>query len=132
MDDLIIDTIYEIHQPIIDIDHSETFEDPLDFQGDSTFFNLSETRAGGSGPPKPLEINPPLASIPAPRLNFIFGGSMAANQLWLTINDLAIPRPQNPLPQHLEKLFPKFDHDDNILPKKHIDKFMLAMNIINV
>ena len=27
---------------------------------------------------------------------------------------------------------PKFDIDDDILPKTHIDKFMLAMNIMNV
>ena len=27
---------------------------------------------------------------------------------------------------------PKFDPDDDILPKTHIDKFMLAMNIMNV
>jgi hypothetical protein len=27
---------------------------------------------------------------------------------------------------------PKFDPDDDILPKTHIDKFMIAMNIMNV
>ena len=27
---------------------------------------------------------------------------------------------------------PKFDPDDDILPKNHIDKFMLALNIMNV
>ena len=42
---IIIVTIFEICQPIIDIAHSETFEDPLDFQGDSTFFNFDETQA---------------------------------------------------------------------------------------
>ena len=57
---------------------------------------------------------------------------MAANPWWLTVNALAIPRPQNPLPKHPEKLLPKFDPDDDILPKNHIDKFMLAMNIMNV
>jgi len=66
IDDLIIDTISKIHQPIIDIAHSETSEDPLDFQGDSTFFNFSETQLGGSGPPEPPETNPPLGSIPSP------------------------------------------------------------------
>ena len=65
IDDLIIDTISEIHQPIIDIAHSETFENPLDFQGDSTLFNLSETQAGGSGPPEPPKNNTPLDSIPS-------------------------------------------------------------------
>ena len=64
IDNLIIDTISKIHQPIIDIAHSETFEDSLDFQGDSTFFNLSETQAGGFGPLGPPKTNPPLPSIP--------------------------------------------------------------------
>jgi hypothetical protein len=60
INNLIIDTISEIHQPIIDIAHSETFEDPLDFQGDSTFFNFAETQVGGSGLVEPTETNPPL------------------------------------------------------------------------
>ena len=64
--DLIIDTISKIHQPIIDIAHSKTSEDPLDFQGDTTFFNFYETQAGGPGPPEPPETNPPLGSIPSP------------------------------------------------------------------
>ena len=79
IDDLIIDTISKIHQPIIDIAHSKTFEDPLDFQGDSTFFNFSETQVGGSGPPEPPETNPPLGSIPSPQSNFTFRGNMASN-----------------------------------------------------
>ena len=57
---------------------------------------------------------------------------MEANPRWLTINHLAITRPQNPLPKNPEKLLPKFNHDNDILPKTHIDKFMLAMNIMNV
>ena len=72
IDDLIIDKILEIHQPIIDIAHFETFEDPefqnlADFQEeDPTFFNFLETQAGGPGPLDPPETNPPLASIPSP------------------------------------------------------------------
>ena len=57
---------------------------------------------------------------------------METNQPWLTINALAIHEPQNPLPKHPEKLLPKFDPDDDILPEDHINKFMLAMNIMNV
>ena len=57
---------------------------------------------------------------------------MAANPRWLTINALVIPGPQNPLPKHLEKLLPKLDPDADMLPKNHIDKFMLDMNIMNV
>ena len=79
IDDLIIDTISEIHQPIIDIAHSETAEDPLDFQGDSAFFNFSETQVGGSEPPETPKNNPPLVSTPSPQLDSTFGGSMAAN-----------------------------------------------------
>ena len=57
---------------------------------------------------------------------------MATNPRWLTINALAIPRPQNPLPKHPKFFLPKFDPNDDILPKNHVDKFMLAMNIMNV
>ena len=66
IDDLIIDTISEIHQPITEIAHSETSKDPVDFHEDPTFFDFPETQAGGSGPPEPPEINPPLDSIPSP------------------------------------------------------------------
>ena len=104
----------------------------MDFQGSSTFFNFPKTQASGSKPPEPSETNPPLGSIPSPRLNFTFGGSMAANPRWVTINPLAIARPPNDLPKNPDKLLPKFDPNDDILPKTHIDKFMLAMNIMNV
>ena len=57
---------------------------------------------------------------------------MASNQPWLTVNALAISRPQNPLPNHPEKLFPKFDPDKDILRKDHIKKFMLTLNLMNV
>jgi hypothetical protein len=57
---------------------------------------------------------------------------MVANPRWLTINPLSITRPQNPLPKNPEKLLPKFDPNDDILPKTHIDKFLLSMNIMNV
>ena len=50
----------------------------------------------------------------------------------LTIDSLAIPGCQNPLPKNPEKLLPKFDRDDDILPKNHIKKFMIALNMINV
>ena len=75
----------------------------MDFQGDSTLFNLSKTQAGGSGPPEPPKTNPPLGSIPSPQLNFTFRGNMAANPRWITINPLAIVGPQNDLPKNPEK-----------------------------
>ena len=57
---------------------------------------------------------------------------MESNPQRLTINALSIPGPQNPLPKHPEKIFPKFDPDDDILLQNHINKFTLAMNIMNV
>ena len=104
----------------------------MDFQEDPTFFNFPKTQVGGSGPPKSLDTNPPLAFIPYPRLNFTFGGTMEANQPWLTINALDIPRPQNPLPKHPEKLFPKFDPNKDILPDDHIKQLMLSLKLNNV
>lgn len=68
--DLIIDTISDICQPIADIVHFETFEDPefqnlLDFpEGDSAFFEFPKTQEGGCGAHDPPKNNPPLASIP--------------------------------------------------------------------
>ena len=67
IDDIIIDIIYEIRQPIMDIAHFDTSEDPTDFQEeDTTFFDFLKTQVGGSGPPEPPEINFPLDSIPSP------------------------------------------------------------------
>ena len=57
---------------------------------------------------------------------------MEANSRWLTINPLAIPGPQNPLPKHPEKLLPKFDPDKDILPEYHIKQFMLTLNLMKV
>jgi hypothetical protein len=105
----------------------------VDFQEeDLTFFDFLETHVGGSGPPEPHETNPPLYSIPYPRLNFNFGGNMAANQPWLTISTLSIPGPQNPLPKHPKRLLPKFDPNKVILPKDHIMQFMLTLSLMNV
>jgi hypothetical protein len=100
IDDLITDTISEIHQPITYIAHFEACKDLVDFQEDPTFFDFPKTQEGGSRPLEPPKNNPPLYFIPSPRLNFTFGGSMEANPQWLTINALSIPRPQNHLPKH--------------------------------
>ena len=99
---------------------------------DPTFFDFPKYQASGFGPPEPPNTNPPLYYIPSPRLNFTFGGNMATNQPWVTINALAIPGPQNPLPKHPEKLLPMFDTDKDILPKDHINKFMLSLKLMNV
>ena len=102
----------------------------MDFlEGDSAFFDFPKTQEGGYVLPG---TNPPLASIPSPRLNFNFRGNMAANQPWLTITTLSTPSPQNPLLKHPEKIMPKFDPDKDILPEDHIKQFMLTLNLINV
>ena len=99
IDDLIIDTISYIHQPIIDIDHSKTFKylefgNLAYFQEEyHAFFDFPETQAGGFGPHELPETNLLLDSIPSPRFNLTFGGSMASNQWWLIINALAILGP---------------------------------------
>ena len=40
IDNFIIDTISEIRQPITEMAHSETFEDPAYFKEDPTFFDF--------------------------------------------------------------------------------------------
>ena len=39
---------------------------------------------------------------------------MAANRPWLVTDVVAVPGAQHPLPKHPEKLFPKFDPDNDI------------------
>ena len=142
IDDLIIDTISEIRQPISTIAHFETsevtkFRNLFDFpEGNPILFNFLETQVGGPRPPKPPNTNPPVTSIPPPQpnfvINFIIGGNMVANQPWITINVLGIPGSQNALPKSLEKLLPKFDPDKDVLPEDHIKQFMLALRLMNV
>ena len=57
---------------------------------------------------------------------------MEANQPWIIINALSIGSPQNPLPKHLEKILPRLDPDKDILPKDHINQFMLSLNLMIV
>ena len=70
---------------------------------DSTFYDLLETKAGGSRPPKPLETNPPCNNTPSLRLDFNFIATMAANRPWLVADVVAVPGAQHPLPKHPEK-----------------------------
>jgi hypothetical protein len=57
---------------------------------------------------------------------------MESNQPLITINSLAIPRPQNPLPGHPEKHFPMFDPKNDMLLENHINKFKITLNLMNV
>jgi hypothetical protein len=54
------------------------------------------------------------------------------NQPWLARDALEIPEWVHNLPQHPEKLLPKFDPKTYGLPKDHIKKFILVIILMNV
>ncbi|CAF4325066.1 unnamed protein product [Adineta steineri] len=120
IDDLTIDTIFEIKQSIASISHSKTKEDPkfqnaLNFpEVDSTFYNFSEVEVGGSRPLEPPETNPPFTNPSSPQPNFNFLDNMAVNKPWLVVDSIAVPGAQHPLPKHPENLLPKFDLDNDV------------------
>ena len=138
IDDLIIDTILKIRQPIATIVHSEIQEDPefhnfLDFlEGDSTFYDFPETQAGCFRPPKPLETNPPSTTIPSPRPNFNFRANMASDQPQLVVDAIAVLGAQHPLPKLLEKLLPKFDSGNDVSQEDHIKQLILSLRLMYV
>jgi hypothetical protein len=45
---------------------------------------------------------------------------MAANRPWLTTDAIVVPGAQHPLPNHIEKLLPKFDPENDIKLEDHI------------
>jgi hypothetical protein len=51
---------------------------------------------------------------------------------WLDQDVVVVPRPQHPLPKHLEKWLPKFDPDSKQSAEDHIKKFMLAIRLRSV
>jgi len=57
---------------------------------------------------------------------------MEANQPWLVVDVIAVPGAYHPLPKHPKKLIPKFDPDNDVLPKDHIKQFMLSLRLMNV
>ena len=57
---------------------------------------------------------------------------MATCKPWLTKYSLSIPSPTHPFPKNPHKFFPKYDPDDDVLPKYHIKQFMNALNLMNV
>ena len=57
---------------------------------------------------------------------------MATNRPWLVADVVAIPGTQHPLPKHTEKLFPKFDPDNDITTEDHIKQFMLSLRLLDV
>ena len=85
IDNLIIDTISEIREPIATIENQEDpeFQNFLDFpEVDSTYQDFPEVEAGGSGPPEPPETNPTCPNPPSPQPNFNFLANMEANRPW--------------------------------------------------
>ena len=126
IDDLIVDTISEIIQPIVATTHSETKQDPefqklLDFpEGDSTFFDFLEAQVGVYGPPEPPDTNPPCTNVPSPKPNFNFLANMVFNIHWLATDAIAVPGAQHPLLKHPKKLLHKFDPENDVTPEDHI------------
>ena len=66
---------------------------------------------GGGNPPPP----PPNPQLP-----------------WLRAVAVAVPGVQHPLPKHSDKILPMFNPDDKEPAEVHIDKFMLAVQTLNV
>ena len=56
---------------------------------------------------------------------------MEANQPWPVVDAIVVPGAQHPLPKHPEKLLPKFDPDNDVLPN-HIKQFMICLRLMNV
>ena len=54
------------------------------------------------------------------------------NKPWLARDALAIPGRVHNLPQHPEKLLPKFDLETLGFPEDHIKKVILAIKLMNV
>lgn len=86
---------------------------------------------GGSGPLEPPENNTTGATPTSPRPNFRFIATMSSNRPWLAADVVAVPRAQHPLPKHLEKLLPKSDLDNDIIPEDHIKQFMLSLILLD-
>ena len=47
-------------------------------------------------------------------------------------DSIIVPKAQHLLPKHLEKLLPKFDLNNDVLPEDHIKHFMLFLRLLNV
>jgi len=52
-------------------------------------------------------------------------------QPWLARDALEIPGWMHSLPRHPEKLLPKFDPETSGFPEDHINKFILAIRLMN-
>ena len=55
-----------------------------------------------------------------------------ANMPWLAQDAVAVPGVQHPLPKHLKKLLPKFNPELKEPAEDHVNKFMLAVRLLDV
>ncbi|CAF1479186.1 unnamed protein product, partial [Adineta steineri] len=46
--------------------------------------------------------------------------NMETNQPWLVVDAIVIPGAHHPLPKYMKKILPKFDPDNDVLPKDRI------------
>ena len=138
IDNLIIDTIFDIKQPITTIDELETeeylnFHNLLDFaKEDSTLHEFFEAQASGSRPLKPLETNPQCTNTLYPIPKFMFVANMACNRPCLAADAIVVLATQPPLPKHPKKLLPMFYLDNDVSPEDHIKQFMLSLRLTDV
>ena len=133
IDDLILDTISEVRDPIATIEHEgeARFPNFLDFlEEDYNFQDFLEAEEGGSGPLEPPENNTTWATHTYPRPNFRFIATMAANRPWLAADAIVVHEAQHPLPKYPEIFLPKFDPNNDITPEDHIKQFMLSLKLL--
>ena len=55
-----------------------------------------------------------------------------ANIPWLVVDALGIPKNLHPLPRHHVKVLSKFNPDKKLPIEDHVNKFMLALILLNV
>ena len=64
--------------------------------------------------------------------SWIICRTMGTYRPWITIDVISILGTSHPFPEHPQKFFTKYDPCDGALPKYHIKKFMIALNLMNV
>ena len=135
IDNLIIDTISDIRDPVATVKNQEDTKFPNfpDFlEGDSNYQDFPEAEEGSFGPSEPLENKTTCATPTSLRTNLRFVATMATYRPWLSIDVVAVPGPQHLLPKHPKKILPKFDPDNDVTPKDHIKQFMLSLRLLDV
>jgi hypothetical protein len=119
---LIYFSLTEIEQPLnlIAETPADNYSELDDFESDEEGFNFDHS-VSGSDDMEDNNDNSKERGNPSPN-----------NKPWLAIYDLEILGQVHNLPQHPEKLLPKFNPEIIGLPKDHIKKFILAIILMNV